>query len=92
MKLSFLVVVGLILVGFGFLGFIIPVSNSGLTVLEADELCQKYSDSFSPDKGELPEVCEYTKFFNSIYFFIGIGLVLIFWSKFFDKRYRHKKS
>lgn len=92
MKFSFLVVVGLILVGFGFLGFIIPVSNSGLTVLEADKLCQKYSDSFSPDKGEPPEVCEYTKFFNSIYFFIGIGLVLIFWSEFFDKRYRHKKS
>ncbi len=92
MKFSFLVKVGLILVVFGFIGFLIPISNTGLTVLEADKLCKEASDSFSPDESEIPEVCEYTKFFNSIYFFIGIGLVLIFWSGFLDKRFWHKKS
>jgi len=91
-KFSFFVIVGILLVVFGFIGFFIPVSNSGLTVLEADKLCQKASDPFSQNESEKPKVCEYTKFFNSIYFFIGVGLVLIFWSGFLEKRYRHKKS
>lgn len=92
MKLTFLVIVGILLIVFGFIGFLIPISNSGLTVLEADKLCQKESDSFSQSENEKPKVCEYTKFFNSIYFFIGVGLVLVFWSGFLDKNFRHKKS
>ena len=91
-KFSFLVIVGILLILFGFIGFLIPISNSGLTVLEADKLCQKASDPFLPNESEKPKVCEYTKFFNSIYFFIGMGLILIFWSGFLEKHFRHKKS
>ena len=92
MKFSFFIIVGIILVVIGFIGFLMPVSNSGLTVLEADKLCQKTSESFSKNESEKPKICEYTEFFNLIYFFIGIGLVLIFWSGFLEKRYWHKKS
>jgi hypothetical protein len=88
MKISFLVIIGIVLIVLGFIGFLIPITNSGLTVLEVDELCQKTSDSISPEKNEEPEICKHTKFFNSIYFLFGVGLVLIFWSGFLEKHYR----
>lgn len=88
MKISFLVIIGIVLITLGFLGLLLPITDSGLTVLEADEQCQKISNSFSPEKIEEPEVCEYAKFFNSIYFLFGVGLVLIFWSGFLEKHFR----
>jgi len=89
MKLSFLVIVGIMLIIVGFIGFLVPITDSGLTVLEADKLCQKNSNSFSPQQ-QVPKMCEYTKFFNLIYFLFGVGLVLIFWSGFLDKHFGHK--
>ena len=89
MKFSFLVIVGILLIIVGFIGFLIPITDSGLTVLEADKLCQKRSDSFSPQQ-QVPNVCEYRKFFNVIYFLFGVGLVLIFWSEFLNKHFLHK--
>lgn len=91
-KISFLVVVGIILIVLGFIGFLVPITDSGLNVLEVDELCQKGSDSFSPQELKVPQICELTKFFNAIYFLFAIGLVLIFWSGFLDEHYWHKKS
>lgn len=91
MKLSFLVILGIILVILGFFGFIIPVNDSGLTVLEADKLCKEGNDFFSPQETEKAKVCEYTKFFNSIHFLLGIGLVLIFWSGYMKKYLGGKK-
>jgi uncharacterized membrane protein len=91
-KLSFLVIVGMILVIIGFIGFFVPLTDSGLTVLEADKLCQKSPNSSSLQETEKPKVCEYTKFFNSIYFLFGIGLVLIFWSGYMEKYHKRKKS
>jgi len=87
---SFLVIVGVVLVIIGIVAFFIPVNDSGMTVLEADKLCQESSEFLAPD-AENPKVCEDTKFFNSIYFLLGIGLVLIFWSGYMEK-YKRKKS
>jgi len=88
-KISFLVVLGIILIVIGFIGFLVPITDSGLTVLEADELCQKGADSLPSQEIKISQMCEHTKFFNAIYFLFGIGLVLIFWSGFLDKHYRH---
>ncbi|MDH3677393.1 MAG: hypothetical protein OEQ12_03735 [Nitrosopumilus sp.] len=90
MKITFFVILGIMLIVLGLIGFLLPVTTSGLTVLEADKLCQKSSDSFSSQEDVEPEVCKYTKFFNAIYFLFGVGLVLIFWSGFLEKHYRHK--
>lgn len=91
MKVSFLVIVGIILISLGFTGFLIPITNTGLTVLEVDKLCQKSSDSFATQENKVSKICEYTKFFNAIYFLFGLGLVLIFWSGFLEKHYHRKK-
>jgi len=90
-KISFFVIVGIILISLGFIGFIIPMTKTGLTVLEVDNLCPKNSELFFTQENETSKVCEYTKFFNAIYFLFGVGLVLIFWSGFLEKHYHRKK-
>ncbi len=79
------------MIGLGFLGLLLPVTNSGLTVLEVDELCQKSSGNFLHTEEEEPKVCKYAKFFNVIYFLFAVGLVLIFWSGYMEKHYGQKK-
>ena len=72
------------------MGFILPITDTGLTVLEADDLCQKTTESIIQKDQAEAEICEHAKFFNAIYFLFGIGLIMIFWGGFLERQYLKK--
>lgn len=88
-KITFFIITGIALIGLGALSFFLPITNSGMTILEVDELCHKNSGDFIQTEDK--EACEAAKFFNLIYFLFAVGLVLIFWSGFMEKHYGRKK-
>ena len=69
---------GIICLLLGMLGYVIPISDNGLTITEVNKKCQNKMDIFNQELNEETQYyCELAKFFNAIYFLFGIGFILV---------------